>query len=359
MKKIKVAVLGCNGLVGRQFVRLLDDHPNFELSCLTASARSSGKRFGETIANGRPLPVSDKTGSLPIRETTATAIMESGARIVFSALPASVAGALELELREKGLCVFTNASSHRMDLSVPLLVPEANAGHLELAREQSRQFHGGFIVANSNCSVAGLAMALRPLLTFDVRSVTVTTFQAISGAGRHGAAAWDTAGNVIPFIADEEEKVVRETKKILGVLTGRQIAEHGMDIYPACSRVGVPEGHLQSVTVEFPSPVNEEEIVAAWTGFVAEPQQMALPTAPRRPILVSRAADRPQPALDVDAGEPERARGMAVSVGRLRCAQNRCSFFLLVHNTVRGAAGGCVLNAELALKKKLLNGRMG
>jgi aspartate-semialdehyde dehydrogenase len=163
-------------------------------------------------------------------------------------------------------------------------------------------------------------------------------------------------GNVIPYIGNEEEKVVRETKKIMGTLAGKQIRDHDLEIYPSCSRVAVREGHLQSVTVEFPSPVTAGEIAAALSGFNAEPQQMALPTAPRQPILVQTNADRPQPVLDVYAGEPEAARGMAVTVGRLRTQGNRCSFFLLVHNTVRGAAGGCVLNAELALKKRLLKG---
>ena len=355
MKKIKAAILGCNGLVGRQFARLLDDHPYFELSCLTASVRSGGRCFGETIANGRPLAISEKTSSMLIRATTAATVLESGARIVFSALPASVSGALELELRKKGLCVFSNASSHRMDALVPLLIPEVNGSHLELAGEQLREFPG-FIVTNSNCSVSGLAMALKALAAFDVCAVTVTTFQAISGAGRRGVAAWDITGNVIPYIANEEEKIRRETKKILGKLTGNRITDHGMEIYPSCSRVAVQEGHLQSVNIEFSRSVDEETIAAALSGFSAEPQHMGLPTAPRQPILVSGAADRPQPALDADAGEPARARGMAVTVGRLRCWGKRCAFFLLVHNTVRGAAGGCVLNAELSVKKNLLQG---
>ncbi len=355
MKKVKAAILGCNGLVGRQFARLLDDHPYFALSCLTASPRSSGKPYGETIASGRPLSISEKTSSLVIRETTPAAIMNSGARVVFSALPASVSGELELELRKKGLLVFSNASSHRMDAAVPLLIPEVNAAHLELVREQWRD-SPGFIVTNSNCVVAGLALALKPLTSFGVQAVTVTTFQAISGAGQRGVAAWDITGNVIPYIAGEEQKITRETKKILGVLTGKRIADHGMEIYPSCSRVAVQEGHLQSVNVEFSRPVSENDIAAAWTGFTAEPQHLDLPTAPRQPIVVSCAADRPQPALDADAGEPARARGMAVTVGRLRSRGRRCGFFLLVHNTVRGAAGGCLLNAELALKKELLGG---
>jgi aspartate-semialdehyde dehydrogenase len=355
MKKIKAAILGCNGLVGQQFARLLDNHPWFELSCLTASPRSSGKNYGETITNGLQLAFSEKTKSMIIHETNAANIIQSGARVVFSALPTSISGELELELRKKGLYIFTNASSHRMDPMVPLLIPEVNAAHLDLVKEQLNEFPG-FIVTNSNCSVAGLALVLKPLTAFALQAVTVTTFQAISGAGQRGVAAWDILGNVIPYIGNEEEKVARETKKILGTLVGKQIRDHDLEIYPSCSRVPVKEGHLQSVTAEFPRPVNEGEIAAALSGFTAEPQAMALPTAPRQPILVHKSADRPQPVLDVYAGEPAAARGMAVTVGRLRSQGNRCSFFLLVHNTVRGAAGGCVLNAELALKKKLLKG---
>jgi aspartate-semialdehyde dehydrogenase len=355
MKRIKTAILGCTGLVGQQFIRLLDDHPWFELSCLTASPRSVGKRRDETVADGQNTAIGEKARSLVIRETTAAAIIQSGARIVFSALPACISGELELELRENGLYIFTNASSHRMDANVPLLIPEVNGMHLELVKEQLREFPG-FIVTNSNCSVAGLAMALKPLTAFAVQAVTVTTFQAISGAGQRGVAAWDIMGNVVPYIAAEEEKIRRETKKILGTLAGKQIRDHELEIYPSCSRVAVKNGHLQSVSAEFLRPITEGEIAAALSGFSAEPQQMALPTAPRQPILVTRAVDRPQPSLDVDAGEPASARGMAVTVGRLRSRGTRCSFFLLVHNTVRGAAGGCVLNAELAFKKKLLGG---
>jgi len=355
MKKIKVAILGCTGLVGRQFARLLDDHPYFALSCLTASPRSQGKRYSEAIAHDSEPTVGEKTASMLIRETSAAAVIQSGARVVFSALPAAVAGDLELELRRNGVAVFSNASSHRMDPMVPLLVAEANAEHLELAWEQLREF-SGFIVTNSNCSVAGLALALKPLTAFSLRVVVVTTFQAISGAGQRGVAAWDILGNVVPYIGNEEEKMERETKKILGRLAEGRIQDHELDVFPSCSRVPVRNGHLLSVTTEFPGPVREEEVAAAFSGFRAEPQHMALPTAPRQPLLVLQKPDRPQPLLDVLAGEPERARGMAVSVGRLRCSGNRCSFFLLVHNTVRGAAGGCVLNAELALKRKLLQG---
>ncbi|HUU05206.1 MAG TPA: aspartate-semialdehyde dehydrogenase [Patescibacteria group bacterium] len=355
MKKIKAAVLGCSGLVGRQFVRLLENHPYFKLSCLTASPLSAGKSYGEMINHASQPTLGEKTARMPVQRSEAATVIQSGARVVFSALPAGISAELELELRKNGLYVFSNASSHRMDCRVPLLIPEVNAAHLTLVKEQLREFPG-FIVTNANCSVSGLAMVLKPLTAFNLRAVTVTTFQAISGAGKRGVAALDILGNIVPYIANEEEKIRRETRKILGTLMGGRIRDHDLEIYPSCSRVPVKEGHLQSVTMEFPHPVREEEIADLWSGFSGEPQRLALPTAPRQPILVQNNADRPQPVLDVYAGEPAAARGMAVTVGRLRCRGNRCSFFLLVHNTVRGAAGGCVLNAELALKKKLLAG---
>ena len=225
MKKIKVAILGCTGLVGMQFARLLDAHPFFELTGLFASGRSAGKRFGETLEGTAAAGVGPGTREQVVRETTVAAIGQSGARIVFSALPANVAGELEVELRRQGSFVFSNARAHRMDADVPLLIPEANPDHLELTRVQLRKF-AGFIVTNPNCVVAGLALALKPLTALPLQAVTVTTFQAVSGGGRRGVAAWDIMGNVIPYIANEEEKIGRETKKILGTLV------HGTDPGP-------------------------------------------------------------------------------------------------------------------------------
>ena len=353
MKKIHVAILGCTGLVGRQFVRLLDGHPHFTLSCLTASARSVGKLYGEAAGgDGRPAG-SALSARLPIHETTAAAVIRSGAQVVFSALPAQTAGPLESELRDSGLRVFSNAGAHRMDAAVPLLIPEVNPDHLELAREQLKA-HPGFIVTNPNCVVSGLAIALKPLAVFGLQAVIVTTFQAVSGGGRNGVAAWNILGNIVPFISGEEEKVARETRKILGALAGDHTEESGLEVYPSCSRVPVRVGHLQSVSVEFQKPVAANDLAAAFAAFRGEPQRLKLPTAPQRPIIVLQGGDRPQPLLDVDAGDPQRARGMTVSVGRLRPQEKRCGFFLLVHNTVRGAAGGSVLNAELAAAKGLI-----
>lgn len=357
MKKIKVAILGCSGLVGREFVRLLDGHPWFAIACLTASARSAGRRLAEMDSPGEG--GSGLAGRLVIRETSVEAVVASGARVAFSALPAAAAGPLEAGLREAGLRVFSNAGAHRLDADVPLLVPEANAEHLELSRAQLRK-HSGFIVTNPNCVVSGLALALKPLMGLAPRAVTVTTFQAVSGGGRRGVAAWDILGNIVPFIAGEEEKVGRETRKILGTLSAAGVRPDPMEVYPSCARVAVRDGHLQSVGVEFARPVDGDAAGAALAGFAAEPQRLSLPTAPYRPIVVRSEPDRPQPRLDLQAGTGAAAgryvAGMAVSVGRLRTQGKRLDFFLLVHNTVRGAAGGSVLNAELAARKGLIPG---
>lgn len=342
MKRIPTAILGATGLVGRQFARLLDGHPWFELRCATATARSAGHPY-----EGAP--------GLTVAGTSAAEIVNSGARLVFSALPTAAAGAVEEELRRAGRLVFSNAGAHRMDADVPLLIPEVNPEHLELARAQLAT-HPGFIVTNPNCVVAGLALVLKPLLPLGLEAVTVTSFQAVSGGGRRGVAAWEILGNVVPYIAGEEEKVERETRKILGKLEADRVAACPLQVHPSCSRVPVPDGHLQSVTVEFSRPATAGDVVAALAGFTAEPQRLELPTAPRRPIALLDEPDRPQPRLDAGAGGPGRAAGMAVSVGRLRPLGRRVGFFLLVHNTVRGAAGASVLNAELAVKRGLLSG---
>jgi len=353
MKKIKAAVLGCTGLVGRQFVRLLDGHPYFELACLTASGRSAGKAFAAAIEDASAIGGRAAVPARAVSAPRAAAVAASGAAMAFSALPAALAAGLEPELREAGIAVFSNASAHRFDPRVPLLVPEVNAGHLDMAAGQGRG-RGGFIVTNPNCVVAGLVVALKPLLALGLRAVTVTTFQAVSGAGRRGVAAWDILGNVVPHIAGEEEKIARETAKILGDLDGGGVRPSSLEIYPSCTRVPVRDGHLQSIGAEFDRAPDARKLVAALEGFRSLPQRLRLPTAPRRPLVVRAESDRPQPLLDALAGEPERARGMAVSVGRLRLRGRRCDFFLLAHNTLRGAAGGSLLNAELAVRRGLI-----
>jgi len=354
MKKIRVAVMGCTGLVGQQFVRLLDGHPYFDLVALTSSSRSAGRPYRQAMQWSVGTEVPESAGRIAVLDTNLAAVMSEAPEIVFSALPPAAAESIEGALRERGIGVFSNASARRMDADVPILIPEINPGHLDLARRQLGRF-GGFIVTNSNCSTSGLALVLKPLDKFGIREVLVTTFQSISGAGRRGLAAMDIAGNVIPWIRQEEEKMARESRKILGQLDGVNIVLPPFEVHATCCRVPVREGHLMSAVIRFDREVSAEAATEALASFRGVPQELGLPTAPERPVIVREEEDRPQPVLDVLAGRPERARGMAVSVGRIRGNSGAISLVLLVHNTVRGAAGTCVLAAELAVSEKLVN----
>ena len=351
--KVKTAVLGCTGLVGQQFLKMLDGHPWFLTAAITASKRSSGKVFGEAAewaVGGRPSP---SVLNMPVLETSAEALLRAGVRVVFSALPAAAARGFERELAAKGMFVFSNASAHRQDPDVPILIPEINPDHLDLVRRQKNP-GGGFLVANSNCSTSGLVMALKPLQRFGIRSVSVTTFQSLSGAGRRGIASLDILANVVPFIADEEGKMERETGKILGDLMDDGIRPAAFGVAASCCRVATRFGHLESVQVELEEDMTPERAARSFASFLALPQEIGLPTAPELPLIVRPEPDRPQPFLDSDAGSPGRAAGMAVSIGRIRKQGRRLGFFLLVHNTVRGAAGTCLLSAELARHRGMI-----
>jgi aspartate-semialdehyde dehydrogenase len=353
MKRFRVAVLGCTGLVGQQFVRLLDGHPYFDLVALTSSSRSAGRLYGRAIqwAVGGDIP--DAARMIQVLDTTVEAVSGRSPDVVFSALPPPAADGIERALRERGVRVFSNASARRLDPDVPVLIPEINPGHLELARRQLARFRG-FIATNSNCSTSGLVMVLKPLEKFGIREVLVTTYQSISGAGRRGLAAMDIAGNVIPLIKNEEEKMERESRKILGTLGGEGIVPAAFSVNATCCRVPVREGHLMSVVLRLEKEVSSDAVGEALASFRGVPQQLGLPTAPEQPLIVREEEDRPQPILDAYAGRPERARGMAVSVGRIRAKAGAVNLVLLVHNTVRGAAGTCLLAAELAVSEKLM-----
>lgn len=350
--KVKTVVLGATGLVGQHFVRMLEDHPYFEMVGLASSPRSAGKRYGSAVSWMIGGEVPHAAADLTILDSSGDALCSGGARVAFCALPGAAAEGLEPELRRRGLFVFSNASSRRLDPDVPILIPEINPGHLDLARRQASAC-GGAIVANSNCSTAGLVLVLKPLERLGLAAVTVTTFQAISGAGRRGVAAMDIAANVIPFIRDEELKMARESRKILGQLEGGGIRAAELQVNASCCRVPVRDGHLLSLRLDFDRPVDARETGQALADFRGLAQDLRLPTAPERPVLVRTEEDRPQPVLDALAGTPERARGMAVTVGRLRGKGNSLNGFALVHNIIRGAAGACLLNAELAFRQGL------
>jgi aspartate-semialdehyde dehydrogenase len=358
MKRIDVAVLGATGIVGQRFLQLLDHHPWFKVAAVTGSSPRQGQRYGEAVTWRLPEAPPSSVENLPLLAPDA----QLDTPLVFSALPAAAAVEIEPALASRGHAVFSNASSHRMAEDVPLLIPEVNPDHLRLLQiQRARRGWSGLLITNPNCSTIQLALALKPLVdAFGVRSVHVTTLQAISGAGYPGIAAYDILDNVIPYIAEEEEKIERETQKILGSYREGEIAPAECWITAQCTRVPVRDAHLACVTVELGSangvsgsdvPIAESDLARVWNDFQAEPQQAKLPTAPASPIMVRDEPDRPQPVRDRYAGG-----GMAITIGRVRrCAAERGhKFVVLGHNTIRGAAGASILNAELLYQRGLL-----
>ncbi len=339
---IPVAVLGATGTVGQKFITLLDGHPLFEVTELVASDRSAGRPYGEACRWRQPNPIPEALVGRRVvsLEDTLTS------RVAFSGLDSSVAGGAESRLARAGHIVISNSKNHRMDPLVPLVIPEVNSDHLSLVKAQRAHGFvgdGGALVTNSNCSTMFLAMALAPLhREFGVYRVMVTTLQAISGAGYPGVPSADILGNVIPFISGEEDKLETEPRKIIGTLHGDRIEEAPFHVGAQCTRVPVADGHLETVSVEFTRRVSPGEVVEALRSFSGMPQQKGLPSAPPHPILVLEEPDRPQPILDV-----ARDRGMTTVIGRVRtCPLFDVRFVVLGHNTVRGAAGAAILNAE-------------
>lgn len=341
-EKIPVAILGATGAVGQQMVSLLAGHPTFTLAEVAASERSAGKRYVE--ATRWILPGDVPAGA---RDLVVGSVEDDfRSPIVLSALDAAVADTVEPLQASRGKLVVSNTKSFRMEADVPLLIPEVNADHLALLDGQSYGKNGGGIVTNPNCVVVGLAMAFAPLYrAFGIEAACVTTLQALSGAGYPGVASLDAQGNVIPFIEGEEEKIEKEPKKILGKLVNGRVEDASFPISVSVNRVPVRDGHTESVFLRLGKRASLGEIREALESFVGEPQRLGLPSAPEKPIVVREERDRPQPARDVEAGA-----GMTVTVGRLRPDPvYDVRFTLLVHNTVRGAAGAALLNAELLL----------
>jgi len=347
--KIPVSVLGATGTVGQKFVRLLAEHPWFEIRAVAASAANSGRPYGEVVRWREPVPLSDRIAALTVAECTPPL---PGA-VAFSALDADVAGPIEQAFARAGAWVVTNARNHRMDPDVPLLIPEANADHLALVdRQRAVRGWRGAILANPNCSTAALTLALAPLhRAFEVAKLFVSTMQATSGAGYPGVPSLDILGNVIPHIDGEEEKIERESRKILGTLTDAGVEPAPFLVSAHTNRVAVIDGHLVTVSVGFRRRVTPEEAIAVLREFAAPPCVADLPSSPRHPVEVDLRPDRPQPRLDL-----ERGGGMAVTVGRIRpCSVLDLRLVLLGHNTVRGAAGQGVQIAELLVA----DGRVG
>ncbi len=348
-QRIKVAVLGATGMVGQRFIELLANHPWFELAAVTGSERRTGQRYGDAAVWRLPSTPPAAALDLPMLAPDA----EFDAPIVFSALPADVAESIEPLLAARGHAVFTNASSYRMAEDVPLVIAEVNADHLQIVEQQrSQRGWKGFIVANGNCVAIPVALALKPLQdAFGVRRVFIATMQAITGAGYPGVASYDIMGNVIPYISTEEEKVEAETKKFLGAYQDGAITFAPISVSAQCNRVAVRDGHTVCISVELgQNGVSSDDLVAAFREFRGEPQRRNLPSAPAQPIVVRDERDRPQPARDADAGG-----GMTVVVGRVRpCAILGHKFVVLGNNTIRGAAGASILNAELMVDQGIV-----
>lgn len=347
---IDVAILGATGAVGQRFIQLLENHPWFRVAEVVASDRSSHKTYAEAtkwvLTGSIPTPVA----GLTVKPLDAPLT----SKLVFSALPSDVATEIEARLASEGHIVCTNASSYRMADDVAILLPEINAEHVHIIEQQRRnRGWSGAIVTNSNCTVAPVVMALYPLLPFQPEALSVVSMQAISGAGYPGVSALDITDNVIPFIKGEEEKVIAEAQKMLGTYANGKIIPLKMAASASCNRVPVIDGHLDVVSVRFAKQPSLEAIIEAWDSFTPVDPIPSLPTAPAKPVIYLDAVDRPQPRRDRDAGG-----GMSTTVGRLRPdeAISGVKFLALAHNTIRGAAGCSILNAELLVAEGYLDG---
>jgi aspartate-semialdehyde dehydrogenase len=348
MAKVKTGILGVTGTVGQRFIQLLEDHPYFEVVSLGASERSAGKPFVEAVEGRWKISgdVPAYARNLPVEECQAANMPEC--QLVFSGMDASVAGPIEEEYAQAGKVVLSNARNHRFDPDVPIMSAEVNPQHLDVLQHQKWP---GAIVTNSNCTIMGVTITLKALMdAFGIEKVMLASLQAISGAGYPGLPSLDILGNVLPFIKNEEPKAESEPLKCLGKVEGGRIANAEFVISAHCNRVPVFDGHTVCVSIQTKKKASPEEVKEVFKSFEGEPQKLDLPLAPKPPIVVRDEDDRPQTRLDVDT-----EKGMAVTVGRIReCPILGIKYVTLSHNTVRGAAGASVLNAELMYKKGII-----
>ena len=328
-RKFKVAVIGATGAVGQVFMWMLSDHPWFELSYVTASAARVGQKYGSTVHWVMPFEMPESIKDMEVREFSFSQMKEEGVQIVFSALPAAVAKEAEPQLRSNGFYVFSNAAAMRYDKDVPILIPETNSEQLDLVREQGYP-QTGCVVTNANCVTTGLAMALSPLRRFGIKTITINSYQSVSGAGYPGLSSFDITDNCIPYIGGEEEKIEKEIKKILSI---------DPDVYAYTVRVPVMFGHLETVWLDFEENVEIDDVIKAWADFR---EASDLPSTPEQPVVYSPEPTFPQPKYAF-WGNP---KGMVVYTGRLKKKNSRIGFVLLVNNIVKGAAGGSIQNAE-------------
>jgi len=336
----QIGILGATGMVGQRFIQLLENHPWFEVAWLAASDRSSGKKYGEAVKWKLDTALPERIANM----TVSPAAPEGAPKVIFAALDADIAREMEPAFAAAGRAVISNSSAFRMHEDVPLVIPEVNADHLPILENQSwRKQSGGYIVTNPNCSAIGLVLVLKPLVErFGIDAIFVTTMQAVSGAGYPGVASMDILGNVVPYVKNEEEKMQAETLRLLGSRDGKIVRPLDARMTAHCNRVPVEDGHTESVSIKLSRKATREEILAAWREFTPLAGR-DLPTAPLQPIEFTPLEDRPQPRLD-----KMRGNGMASTVGRLRpCSLLDWKFTVLSHNTIRGAAGAAILNAEL------------
>jgi len=332
-------------MVGQRFIQLLNNHSWFEIAWLAASERSEGKTYGEACRWKLDTPLPPRIAAMTVMPNVPEGTPAGELpKIIFSSVDAGIARELEPKFAAAGCAVISNSSAFRMVEDVPLVIPEVNADHLALIERQSwRKESGGYIVTNPNCSAIGLVLALKPLeVRFGIEGLFVSTMQAVSGAGYPGVASLDILGNVVPFIKNEEEKMQEEVGKLLGRLAGGRVELLDAKVSAHCNRVAVEDGHTECVSIKLRSKATREQILAAWAEFAPLAGQK-LPSAPDQPVEFDAAVDRPQPRLD-----KMRGRGMAATVGRLReCNLLDWKFVVTSHNTIRGAAGAAVLNAEV------------
>jgi len=343
-KKIRVGILGATGMVGQRFIQLLDGHPQFEVTALAASERSESRNFADACNWKLSSPMPSWVKTMPLQACQPPLDCD----IVFSSLPSSMAGTVETDFARAGYAVISNSSNHRMASDVPLLVPEINSEHIGLIDVQRKNGQKGYIVTNPNCTTVALVLALAPLQqAFGIEAVIVSTMQALSGAGYPGVASLDIIDNVVPYIDGEEKKVESEPQKILGLMSNNSVIHADFAISAQCHRVNVSDGHTEAVTIKLKKKTTVSALIEVMENFQGEPQKLKLYSAPSKPVIVLSEQNRPQPRLDRDL-----EKGMATIVGRVReDTILDFRFTLLGHNTIRGAAGAAILNAELLIAK--------
>ncbi|MCR5027075.1 MAG: aspartate-semialdehyde dehydrogenase [Methanobrevibacter sp.] len=342
---VNVGVLGATGMVGQRFIQLLDNHPDFEIKALAASSRSAGKRYEDATTWYLNEEMPESVKDIIVCETSPEA-MDNDVDIVFSSLPADFAAKVEKDFA-KDYVVASNASAHRMKKNIPLVIPEVNPEYLDMIDAQQKENNwDGFIVTNPNCSTIALTLTLKPIVdNFNINSIRVSTMQAVSGAGYNGVPSMAIVDNLVPYIGGEEEKMESETLHLLGSYDGNEVINANFKLSASCHRVPVIDGHTEAVFIELDDDFDIDNVKEKMQNFKGLPQELNLFSAPQNPIVVKEESDRPQPRMDRNAGN-----GMAVTVGRLRKDQafdNSFKYVLVGHNTVRGAAGASVLNAEL------------